>query len=179
MAGDDETGICIMRMEAGLDTGPVLLREATTIGPEETTGALHDRLSSMGSRLILEALSRLDDLPPEPQPATGVIHAAKIDKSEAAIDWTATAEEVDRKIRGLSPFPGAWTMIGGDRVKLLASRLAPGQGNPGETLDDGLRVACGDGAVQITRVQRAGRGAQDVAEALRGMAVPKGAQLGE
>ncbi|MCM2563071.1 methionyl-tRNA formyltransferase [Lutimaribacter sp. EGI FJ00015] len=179
MAGDHETGICIMQMEAGLDTGPVLLREATEIGGEETTGQLHDRLSAMGARLIVEALARLDDLQPEPQPAKGVTYAAKIDKAEAVIDWTRPAVEVDRQIRGLSPFPGAWTLIEGERVKLLASRLADGQGSAGETLDDGLRVACGDGAVQITRVQRAGRAAQDVAEALRGRAVPKGTRLGE
>ncbi len=179
MAGDAETGICIMQMEAGLDTGPVLLREATAIGPEDTTGQLHDRLSGMGARLIVEALARLDALTPEPQPEDGVTYAAKIDKAEAAVDWTRPAAQIDRQIRGLSPFPGAWTLIGGERVKLLASRMADGQGEPGEALDDGLRIACGKGAVQITRLQRAGRAAQDVAEALRGMAVPKGTKLGE
>ncbi|MFD1508081.1 methionyl-tRNA formyltransferase [Lacimonas salitolerans] len=179
LAGDAETGICIMQMEAGLDTGPVLLREATAIGAEETTGALHDRLSVMGARLIVDALARLDGLVPEAQPEEGVTYAAKIDKAEAVIDWGLPAHQVDRQIRGLSPFPGAWTLIAGERVKCLASRLVPGQGDAGVALDDALRIACGDGAVQITRLQRAGRSAQDAGEALRGMAVPEGTRLGE
>ena len=179
MAGDAETGICIMQMEAGLDTGPVLLREATPIGAQETTGQLHDRLSVMGARLIVEALEGLGTLTPQPQPDEGVTYATKIDKAEAAIDWARPAAEIDRQIRGLSPFPGAWTLIGGERVKCLASTLAEGQGSPGTALDDALCVACGDGAVRITRLQRAGRAAQDAAEALRGMDVPKGTKLGE
>ena len=177
MAGDAQTGICIMQMEAGLDTGPVLLREATAIGTQETTGQLHDRLSQMGARLIVAALSRLGDLVPEVQPAAGVTYATKIDKSEAAIDWTRPEIEVDRQIRALSPFPGAWTQHDGQRIKLLASRLADGSGAPGTVLDDALTVACGTGAVQLLRLQRAGRGAQDAAEFLRGMALPKGALL--
>jgi len=177
MAGDAETGVCIMQMEAGLDTGPVLLREATAIGAEETTATLHDRLSEMGAALIVQALDRLDELEPQPQPDEGVTYAAKIDKSEARVDWTQSAEEVDRKIRGLSPFPGAWCEIEGERVKLLASRLAGGQGAPGEVLDDALTVACGSGAVQLTRLQRAGKGAQDADAFLRGRPVAKGARL--
>ena len=177
MAGDAETGICIMQMEAGLDTGPVLLREATPIGPEETTGQLHDRLSAMGARLIVDALARLDDLVPAVQPEAGVTYAAKIDKAEAAVDWTRPAPEVDRLIRGLSPFPGAWTEHDGQRIKLLASRLATGQGAPGTVLDDALTVACGRGAVKLLRLQRAGRGAQDAAEFLRGQPLPKGTRL--
>ncbi|MGR3527560.1 MAG: methionyl-tRNA formyltransferase [Paracoccaceae bacterium] len=177
MAGDAETGICIMQMDAGLDTGPVLLRAATPIGPAETTGQLHDRLSRMGARLIVEALSRLGDLAPEAQPADGVTYASKIDKAEAAIDWSRPALEVDRLIRGLSPFPGAWTLHDGQRIKLLASRLAQGTGAPGTVLDDALTVACGTGAVQLLRLQRAGRGAQDAAEFLRGMPLSKGTQL--
>ena len=177
MAGDAETGICIMQMEAGLDTGPVLLRKATPIGPEETTGQLHDRLSDMGAHLVVDALARLDDLVPKAQPAAGVTYATKIDKSEAAIDWTHPAPEVDRHIRALSPFPGAWVDHDGQRIKLLASRLATGQGAPGEVLDDALTVACGTGAVQLLRLQRAGRGAQDAAEFLRGMPLPKGTRL--
>ncbi len=179
MAGDAETGVCIMQMEAGLDTGPVLLRRATSIGTEETTGALHDRLSMMGAELIVEALARLPDLEPQPQPGAGVTYAEKISKSEARIDWTRPAEEIDRKIRGLSPFPGAWTMVEGERVKLLGARLAEGEGRPGEVLDDALRVACKAGAVQLTRLQRAGKGAQDAATFLRGWPVPAGARLGE
>ena len=179
MAGDAETGVCIMQMEAGLDTGPVLLWQSTAIGADETTGGLHDRLSAMGADLIVQTLDRLPALSPEVQPDAGVTYAQKIDKSEARIDWNASAEEVDRKIRGLSPFPGAWTMIGGDRVKFLGSRLATGEGAAGHVLDDGLTVACGTGAVRITRAQRAGKGAQDVDVFLRGRPVPAGIRLGE
>ena len=177
MAGDAETGICIMQMEAGLDTGPVLLREATPIGPEETTGQLHDRLSQMGANLIVTALARLDDLVPEVQPQDGVTYAAKIDKAEAGVDWSRPATEVDRLIRGLSPFPGAWTQHDGQRIKLLGARLADGSGAPGTVLDDALTVACGTGAVQLLRLQRAGRGAQDAAEFLRGQPLPKGTRF--
>jgi methionyl-tRNA formyltransferase len=177
MAGDDETGVCIMQMEAGLDTGPVLLRKATDIGAGETTAQLHDRLSEMGAAAIVEALAQLDDLVPEVQPEEGVTYAEKIDKAEAQVDWSAPAVEVDRKIRGLSPFPGAWCEIEGQRVKLLASRLAEGSGAAGEVLDDALTVACGEGAVQLLRLQRAGKGAQDADVFLRGFAVARGARL--
>jgi methionyl-tRNA formyltransferase len=177
MAGDAQTGICIMQMEAGLDTGPVLMRRATDIGRQETTGELHDRLSAMGSDMIVEALDRLDSLTPEPQSDVGVTYAAKIDKSEARINWALPAAQVDAQIRGLSPFPGAWTEVQGQRLKLLASRMAKGQGAPGEVLDEALTVACGEGAVQLLRLQRAGRGAQDADEFLRGMPLPKGAML--
>ncbi len=171
MAGDAETGVCIMAMEAGLDTGPVLLREATEIGPEDTTGDLHDRLSAMGAQLIVEALARLNDLTPRPQPAQGVTYAEKIDKAEARIDWTRPAVEVDRAIRGLSPFPGAWCEIGGDRARLLRSRLAEGSGAPGEVLS-GLTVACGDGAVEILQAQRPGKRVMAADEFLRGIDLP-------
>ncbi|WP_411351954.1 methionyl-tRNA formyltransferase [Leisingera aquaemixtae] len=177
MAGDAETGICIMQMEAGLDTGPVLLREATAIGAEETTAQLHDRLSGMGASLIVEALRRLPELAPEVQPEEGVTYAEKIDKAEAQVDWSRPAAEVDRKIRGLSPFPGAWCEIEGQRVKLLASKLAEGQGAPGEVLDEALTIACGTGAVQLLRLQRAGKSAQDPNVFLRGFPVPKGSRL--
>ena len=177
MAGDAETGVCIMQMEAGLDTGPVLLRRETVIGAEETTANLHDRLSDIGAAAIVDALAQLDDLQPEVQPEEGVTYAHKIDKSEAKVDWAAPAVEVDRKIRGLSPFPGAWCEIDGQRVKLLASRLVEGGGASGAVLDDVLTVACGEGAVQLLRLQRAGKGAQDADVFLRGFPVPKGAQL--
>ena len=177
MAGDPQTGVCIMQMEAGLDTGPVLLRQATPIAADETTGALHDRLSAMGAALIVDALARLDKLVPEPQSETGVTYAEKIDKAEARIDWTAPAAEVDGKIRGLSPFPGAWIEAEGQRIKLLGSCLAAGKGEPGEVLDDALTVACGTGAVQVLRLQRAGKGPQDAVEFLRGMTLPKGTRL--
>ncbi len=172
MAGDAETGICIMQMEAGLDTGPVLLRRATPIGAEETTAQLHDRLSDMGAQMIVEALDRLDTLTPEPQPAEGVTYAAKIDKAEARIDWTRPAVEVDRLIRGLSPFPGAWCMIGTERVKLLRSRLASGSGAAGQVLH-GLTIACGEGAVEVTLAQREGKRPMDPAEFLRGVTLPE------
>ena len=177
MAGDAETGVCIMQMEAGLDTGPVLLRQATPIAPEDTTGSLHDRLSAMGAALIVEALARLDELEPEPQPGDGVTYADKIDKSEARVDWAAPAVEVDGKIRGLSPFPGAWIEVEGQRIKLLGSRVAEGRGAPGEVLDEALTVACGEGAVQVLRLQRAGRGPQDAEEFLRGTKLPRGTRL--
>ncbi|EEW26266.1 methionyl-tRNA formyltransferase [Rhodobacter ferrooxidans] len=175
LAGDGETGVCIMQMEAGLDTGPVLLRQATPIGPEDTTGALHDRLAALGAKLILQALADLSNLPPQPQPDDGVTYAAKIDKAEARIDWTLPAAEVDRHIRGLSPFPGAWCEVAGERIKLLGSRLAPrpaaGQGTPGQVLG-GFTVACGSGAVEITQAQRPGKRASAAAEILRGLALP-------
>lgn len=174
MARDAETGVCIMQMEAGLDTGPVLLRRATPIGATETTGELHDRLSAMGAKAIVDALARRDTLTPTPQPDTGVTYAEKIDKSEARVDWTRPAPEVDAHIRGLSPFPGAWTEVEGQRIKLLASTLTDGQGKPGEILDDTLSVACGTGAVRLLRLQRAGKGAQDAETFLRGMALPAG-----
>ncbi len=177
MAGDAQTGVCIMRMEAGLDTGPVLLRRAVPILDTDTTGALHDRLSVLGAELITEALERLPDLVPDPQPEQGVTYADKIDKAEARIDWSRPAPEVDRRIRALSPFPGAWTGIGGDRVKLLGSRPAEGRGPAGVTLDDALTVACGTGAVSILRLQRAGKAAQDAETFLRGWPVRAGTQL--
>lgn len=171
MAGDAETGVCIMQMEAGLDTGPVLLRRAVRIGDEETTGALHDRLSALGAEAIVDALAQLDDLSPEVQPEDGVTYAAKIDKAEARIDWSKPAGEVDRLIRGLSPFPGAWCEIAGERVKLLASRLVDGSGAPGQVLA-GFTVACGDGAVEVRSAQRSGKRAMPVGEILRGMELP-------
>ena len=171
MAGDDETGVCIMQMEAGLDTGPVLMREALEIGEEETTGDLHNRLSAIGARLIGDALNALP-MPAEEQPEEGVTYAEKISKSEARIDWTKPAEDVDRLIRGLSPFPGAWCEIGGERVKLLRSRMAEGAGKPGQVLE-GFIVACGEGAVEIKEMQRAGKRPTTAADYLRGSSLPE------
>ena len=177
MAGDTETGVCIMQMEAGLDTGPVLLRQATPIGAEETTGDLHDRLAEIGAAAIVAALRGLDGLTPIPQSEDGVTYAAKIDKAEARVEWHRPAAEVDRLIRGLSPFPGAWAEIESVRVKFLGSRLVEGQGTPGEVLDDALTVACGQGAVQLTRLQKAGREPQMAGDFLRGWPIRKGARL--
>jgi methionyl-tRNA formyltransferase len=177
MAGDKETGVCIMQMDAGLDTGPVLMERVLEIGAEETTAQLHDRLAALGATAIVDTLADLTNLSGTPQPDDGVTYAEKIDKAESRIDWSASAVDVDRKIRGLSPFPGAWTEIEGQRVKLLASRLANGAGPAGTVLDDSLTVACGEGAVQLLRLQRAGKGAQDADIFLRGFPVTKGQQL--
>lgn len=171
MAGDAKTGVAIMQMEAGLDTGPVLLEGKTEIKPDETTGDLHDRLSAMGAELIAQALTRLGDLPPQPQPEEGVTYAAKIDKAEARIDWSKPAMEVDRLIRGLSPFPGAWCEIGGERVKLLRSVVAKGDGAPGQHLGE-FEIACGTGAVKVLQAQRQGKRAMTTEEFLRGAPLP-------
>ncbi|MBK4214755.1 methionyl-tRNA formyltransferase [Paracoccus caeni] len=170
MAGDAETGVAIMQMEAGLDTGPVLAEARTAIGAGETTADLHDRLAGMGAELVVDVLARLP-LPAVAQAAEGVTYAAKIDKAEARIDWTRSAVELDRLIRGLSPFPGAWCEVAGERVKLLRSRIAEGAGQPGEVLD-GLTIACGEGAIEITEAQRAGRKPMRAEELLRGWALP-------
>lgn len=172
MAGDAETGVCIMQMDAGLDTGPVLLRRAIAIGSGETTAELHDRLSALGAAAIIEALDHLDSLVPEPQPADGVTYAQKIDKAEAQVDFSKPAPEVDRQIRGLSPFPGAWVQVDGERLKLLRSRVVDGRGAPGTVLG-GLTVACGSGAVDITLAQREGKRPMGADELLRGWALPE------
>lgn len=177
MAGDAATGVCIMQMEAGLDTGPVLLRGSLPIGPEETAGSLHDRLAALGAELIVAALARLDGLAPEAQPEAGLTYAAKIDKAEAKVDWGRSAAEIDRQIRGLSPFPGAWAEIGGERVKLLLSAVAGGSGPAGAALDDDLTIACGTGAVRLLRLQRAGKGAMAAGDFLRGFPVAAGDRL--
>ncbi len=171
MAGDEKTGVCIMQMDDGLDTGPVLLRREVAIGGQDTTADLHDRLAGLGAGMIVDALSRLDDLAPMAQPESGVTYAAKIDKAEARIDWTRPAIEVDRLIRGLSPFPGAWCEVAGERVKLLGSHLGDGAGAPGQVLRD-FTVACGDGVVTVTRAQRSGKRAVEAAELLRGWSLP-------
>lgn len=174
MAGDAESGICIMQMEAGLDTGPVLLRAETPISGADTTSDLHDRLSVMGGGLIVQALATLPDLVPAVQPEAGVTYAHKIDKAEARVDWSEPAEVVARKIRGLSPFPGAWCQMGAERLKLLRATATSGTGAPGQILPgQGLHVACGTGAVVITEVQREGKRALPVLDALRGLTLPE------
>jgi len=171
MAGDPQTGVCIMQMEAGLDTGPVLMRQALEIGAEETALDLHDRLSVLGAELIVQALDGLP-LPAEPQPVEGVTYAAKIDKAEARVDFRRPAVEVDRLIRGLSPFPGAWVDVAGERVKLLRSRLAEGRGEPGQVLH-GFTIACGTGAVEVLEAQREGKRPMPAGEVLRGLVLPE------
>jgi methionyl-tRNA formyltransferase len=153
------------------------LRRAIPIGAEETAGELHDRLSTLGAQAITEALARLDDLEAQPQPDRGVTYAQKIDKAEARLDWTQDAPHIDRQIRGLSPFPGAWTMIGGKRVKILRSRLAKGTGAPGTVLS-GLSVACGSGAVDLTEVQPEGKPRMTAEAFLRGARIAPGAVIG-
>ena len=180
MAGDRETGIWIMQMEAGLDTGPVLYQETISIAPDETTAALHERLSDLGARSIVQSLKDLSQLQARPQSSVGICYAQKIDKSEAQIDWSLPAEILDRQIRGLSPFPGAWAMLRGERVKFLGSALISCEqplASAGTVLDDDLGIACGSGALRITRLQRAGKSAQSSAEFLRGTPVIAGEQL--
>ena len=180
MAGDAETGVAVMQMEAGLDTGPVLAESRTSVGPEDTAGSLHDRLAAMGAPLMVETLAALGEgrARPRPQPADGVTYATKIDKAEARIDWTRAAAELDRHVRGLSPAPGAWAEIAGERVRVMMSRPEPGRGAPGTALDERLLVACGEGALRLTRLQRPGRAAADAADLLRGFPVPAGTRLG-
>ncbi len=185
MAGDKRTAVMVMRMEEGLDTGPVALTDLVPIGPDVTAGELHDTLSSRGAPLIVDALAKLEagTLATTPQAVSGVTYAAKIDKKEARIDFTKPAEDVHNHIRGLSPFPGAWfeaTPPGGqtERIKVLRTSLADGQGKPGEALDDRLAIACGSGAIRLIEVQRAGKRAMSGEEFLRGFAVPRGAHLG-
>lgn len=177
MAGDARTGVCIMAMEAGLDTGPVLLREETAIGPSDTTGDLHDRLAAMGARLAVRAVEQIDRLSPVAQLADGVTYAAKIDKAEARVDLGWSAVMVTRHVNGLSPAPGAWIERDGARLRLLRARVveeAP-EGAPGEVLDwPGLVIATGQGAVELLEVQPAGRGPVGGAEWRRGARVAAG-----
>lgn len=182
MAGDLVTGVQIMQMEAGLDTGPVLLSETVEIKSDDTAATLHDRLSIVGAQLAPRALAALsrDALTPTAQADEGVLYAEKINSSEAQIKWSEDSRNVDCHIRGLSPFPGAWTMIEGDRTKVLLSALSDMNGNPGEVLDIGQRlvVACGDGAVELRSVQRAGKKAQTAEEYLRGVSLSVGDIIG-
>ncbi|UVK42979.1 methionyl-tRNA formyltransferase [Mesorhizobium sp. AR07] len=180
MAGDRETGMMVMRMEEGLDTGPVGMVEKCAIEPDMTAGDLHDRLMSVGAALMVEALARLErnTLTFTRQAVEGVTYAKKIDKSETRVDWTRSASEVHNTIRGLSPFPGAWSEIdiGGrqERLKLLRSTLSEGAGESGGILDDRLTVACGAGAISLVEVQRAGGRPAAASEFLRGAKIEKG-----
>ncbi|MEM6322230.1 MAG: methionyl-tRNA formyltransferase [Pseudomonadota bacterium] len=172
MAGDAETGICIMQMEAGLDTGPVYLRDSLQIGATETAGELAQRLSRLGAQQILNALDQLPGLEAVAQDTDGVKYADKINKSEARVDWAESAARVDGLIRGLAPSPGAWCDIAGERVKLLRSRVCEGSGALGAILP-GFRVVCGYGrAVEILELQRPGKRVVSAAEFARGVALP-------
>ncbi|KIQ04628.1 methionyl-tRNA formyltransferase [Agrobacterium tumefaciens] len=184
MAGDTETGIMVMQMEKGLDTGPVALTARITITADMTAGALHDSLMLAGARLMREAMLKLEDgdLPVTPQPEEGVVYAAKIDKGETRIDFSRSSQDVHNHIRGLSPFPGAWFEmdIGGkaERVKVLESQVASGMGEAGSVLDDALTVACGSGAVRLLRLQKAGGKPMLADDFLRGTKVSVGTRLG-
>ncbi|HET9232465.1 MAG TPA: methionyl-tRNA formyltransferase [Vitreimonas sp.] len=180
MAGDAVTGVQVMRMEEGLDTGPVLASAETPIEFDDNTGALHDRLAQLGAPLLVETLAKLErgSVSETPQSEQGVTYAHKITPAETRIDWTRPAREVDAHIRGLSPSPGAWFELDGARVKALHSRMGQGAGKPGEALDDALLIACGEGAVRLISVQKEGRAPLEAEVFLRGTAVPRGARLG-
>ncbi|MBX4889160.1 methionyl-tRNA formyltransferase [Rhizobium bangladeshense] len=183
MAGDAKTGMMVMKMDKGLDTGAVALTREVEIGPNMTAGELHDRLMQVGAKAMAEAMVKLEmnDLPLTPQPEEGVLYAAKIDKAETRIDFAGQAHDVHNHIRGLAPFPGAWfeLEIGGrpERVKVLASELAEGEGAPGQLLTDDLVVACASGAVRLTRLQKAGGKPLAVADFLRGTPLAAGTRL--
>ena len=176
LAGDVETGVTIMQMDAGLDTGPTLLREAVPIAHDATTGSLHDTLAALGARLILRALA---DAPAAvAQPEAGATYAPKLSRDDARLDWTRDAAALERQVRAFDPWPGTFTRWQGTVLKVLAAAVAEGSGAPGRVLDDRLTVACGRGALRLMRVQLAGRGALDAAAFLRGQKVPVGTVLG-
>jgi methionyl-tRNA formyltransferase len=176
LAGDAETGVCIMGMEAGLDTGPVRATGRTPIAGK-TAGDLTTELAAMGATLMVEVLGDLSGHPPVAQPKEGVTYAAKIDKAEARIDWSAPADAIERQVRAFTPMPGAWFEHSGERIKLLGASIASGSGAPGMVLDDALLIATGEGAIRATLVQRAGKGAMTAGELLRGFAIPAGMVL--
>jgi methionyl-tRNA formyltransferase len=183
MAGDLESGVCVMKMEEGLDTGGVALMEAVPIGPDATAGDLHDRLAIVGAGLMERAVAALErgTLQILSQPSEGVTYAEKIDKSEARIDWNQPAQVVHNHIRGLSPFPGAWFEMKSDgepvRIKVLRSTMAEGKGEPGTALDDALAIACGEGAIRIIELQRAGKQPMKASQFLRGTKILRGTMV--
>ena len=178
MAGDAETGVMVMQMDEGLDTGPVLMAEKVRIG-RKTSGELAAELSRLGADLMLRALSALERgaVTARPQPAEGVTYAKKISKDEARIDWSRSATEIDCLVRGLAPSPGAFTEVKGERLKILYAMPTDGRGEPGEIITDDLTVACGDGALKLVKVQRAGKGVMEARELLKGFALPPGTRL--
>jgi len=179
MAGDAETGVCIMQMDVGLDTGDVVLSDRMMIDAQSTAGSLHDDLAVMGAKLMTEALSQLEagSLTALKQPEEGVTYASKIDKAEARIDWTRPAQELDCHIRGLAPFPGAWFLCEGERIKVLGCTPVEKSGTAGKVLEAPLIIACGQGALRLDLVQRGGRKAMSSADLLRGFSIPVGAEL--
>lgn len=176
LAGDAETGVGIMQMEAGLDTGPVRLEGRTPID-SKTAGTLTEELSAMGARLMVQVLANPDAYPHMPQEEEGVTHAPKIDKAEAKLDFTQSADKVERQVRAFNPVPGAFFMLGEERLRVHEAEVAAASGAPGVVLDDALTIACGNGAIRPVSVQRAGRGVMTTAELLRGFPIPPGTQL--
>ena len=179
MADDAESGVMVMKMDVGLDTGDVAMAERVAITDSMTAADLHDRLSRLGADLMVRAMAALDrgGLQLKKQSEDGVTYAAKIDKAEARIDWTKPARAVLRHIHGLSPFPGAWAELDGARVKILRCELTKGAGAPGDVLDDQLTVACGDGAIRIIELQREGKARMQAADFLRGVPLKAGAKF--
>jgi methionyl-tRNA formyltransferase len=183
-AGDAETGVTIMQMDAGLDTGAMLLTGRLPIDARDTTASLHDKLASLGARLVVEALeiAACGGLAPVAQPAEGVTYAHKIEKAEAALDWSQPAAVLERRIRAFDPFPGAAGTVGGETLKLWSAQVVPGHGAPGTVLsvdDAGVAVACGEGALLLTQLQRAGGKRLPVAEFLRGFQLAPGMVFGQ
>jgi methionyl-tRNA formyltransferase len=179
MAGDSESGITVMQMDEGLDTGAMAMREALPIDPDMTAGDLHDALAQLGAKLmpITLAAAERGTLTLTPQPEDGVTYAAKISKAETRIDWAKPAHDVHNHMRGLSPFPGAWFELDGVRIKTLRTTLADGSGAPGTVLDDKLTIACGDGAIRLIQIQRAGKQPMSAEDFLRGTPVKAGTRV--
>jgi methionyl-tRNA formyltransferase len=175
LAGDAETGVTIMRMDKGLDTGPMLLRGAVPIGDATTAATLHDDLAALGAALAVRALA--EDPPPTPQPAEGVTYAAKLTREDGRLDWTQGADTLARRVRALNPWPGTFATLDGETLKVLAAAVEDGAGAPGTLLDDALLVATGAGALRLTRVQAPGRAAMHADAFLRGRPVPAGSHL--
>jgi len=175
IAGDDKSGVTIMQMDEGLDTGDMLLVAETPITIDTTASDLHDRLSEMGAQMIVKVLA--ETCIPEAQPEQGVTYAAKLDRGEGRLDWNMTAAELERRVRALNPWPGVWFEHGGARLKVLAAEVSAQPGEAGVVLDDQLTIACGDGALRIRRVQKQGKGAMAVEDFLRGFDLPAGTRL--
>jgi methionyl-tRNA formyltransferase len=181
LAGDEETGITIMQMDEGLDTGAMLAEEAVPVGPKTTAQQLHDRLAALGARLLVDTLVGVAQgrVAPRPQPTVGATYAKKLRREEGALDWRRPARELERAVRAFDPWPGAWFEHGRDRIRVLAAELAGASADaaPGTVLDDGLAIACGEGALRPLMLQRAGRAPQEVDAFLRGYPLPRGTVL--
>ncbi len=179
LAGDEESGVSIMQMEEGLDSGPVLARQSLPIGAETTGQSLHDQLAEVGARLLVSTLDgvRAGRATAVPQPAAGVTYAAKLSRAESRLDWRQPASALERQVRAFTPWPGSHFEFAGERIKVLGAVLQAGSGEPGRVLDDALTVACGDGALRLTALQRPGRAAQAAEAFLRGFAIPAGTLL--